>query len=40
VRRSGVQLRDAFAEAELEREIKWHAKFARENGTRIADLHD
>jgi hypothetical protein len=29
---SGVPLREAFALPDLEREIKWHAKYARQNG--------
>ena len=31
-RYSGVELREAFAIPDLEREIKWHAKYARQNG--------
>jgi hypothetical protein len=29
---SGVQLMDAFAIPDLDREMKWHAKYARQNG--------
>ncbi|MDE1179206.1 thioredoxin domain-containing protein [Paraburkholderia sp.] len=29
---SGVALRDAFANPELDREIKWHTRYARQNG--------
>jgi hypothetical protein len=31
-RYSGVALREAFAIPDLEREIKWHSKYARQNG--------
>ncbi|CAB3805612.1 DsbA family protein [Pararobbsia alpina] len=31
-RYSGVGLREAFAIPDLDREIKWHAKYARQNG--------
>ena len=33
---SGVQLADAFAIADLDREIKWHAKYARQNGIHVS----
>ena len=29
---SGVKLKQAFAIPDLDREIKWHAKYARQNG--------
>jgi len=31
-RYSGVKLSDAFAIPDLEREVKWHTKYARQNG--------
>lgn len=33
---SGVALADAFAQPELEGEIKWHAKYARQNGIHVS----
>jgi hypothetical protein len=33
---SGIQLRDAFALADLDREIKWHNKYARQNGIHVS----
>ena len=33
-RYSGVALAGAFAIEDLDREIKWHAKYARQNGAR------
>lgn len=33
---SGLALREAFAQADLEREIKWHAKYARQNGIHVS----
>ncbi len=35
-RYSGVQLAEAFARRELETEIKWHAKYARQNGIHVS----
>jgi Thioredoxin len=29
---SGIQLRDSFAIPDLDQEIKWHSKYARQNG--------
>jgi hypothetical protein len=31
-RYSGVKLADAFAIPDLDREVKWHCKYARQNG--------
>jgi hypothetical protein len=33
---SGVKLADAFAMPALEREIKWHCKYARQNGIHVS----
>lgn len=33
---SGVQLADAFARPELQTEIKWHCKYARQNGIHVS----
>ena len=33
---SGLQLADAFAIPNLDREIKWHAKYARQNGIHVS----
>lgn len=33
---SGVPLKEAFAKASLDREIKWHAKYARQNGIHVS----
>jgi Thioredoxin len=33
---SGIQLRDAFALSDLDREIKWHSKYARQNGIHVS----
>jgi Thioredoxin len=33
---SGVKLADAFAIPNLDREIKWHAKYARQNGIHVS----
>lgn len=33
---SGVSLRQAFAMADLDREIKWHCKYARQNGIHVS----
>jgi hypothetical protein len=33
---SGIQLRDAFALPDLDREIKWHSKYARQNGIHVS----
>jgi hypothetical protein len=33
---SGIRLRDAFALPDLDREIKWHSKYARQNGIRVS----
>jgi hypothetical protein len=33
---SGVQLADAFAIPNLDREIKWHCKYARQNGIHVS----
>ena len=35
-RYSGVQLAAAFAEPELQKEIKWHARYARQNGIHVS----
>jgi hypothetical protein len=32
----GLQLVDAFAIPTLDREIKWHAKYARQNGIHVS----
>jgi hypothetical protein len=33
---SGVQLKEAFALPDLDREIKWHSKYARQNGIHVS----
>ncbi len=33
---SGVQLAEAFAIPDLDREIKWHCKYARQNGIHVS----
>ncbi|MBX5158190.1 MULTISPECIES: thioredoxin domain-containing protein [unclassified Rhizobium] len=33
---SGVRLKDAFATPNLDREIKWHCKYARQNGIHVS----
>src|SRR5215467_7324180 len=33
---SGLQLADAFAIPNLDREIKWHTKYARQNGIHVS----
>ena len=33
---SGVKLADAFAIPDLDREIKWHCKYARQNGVHVS----
>ncbi|MBD1551622.1 DsbA family protein [Pseudomonas typographi] len=33
---SGVPLREAFAEPALEQAVKWHAKYARQNGIHVS----
>lgn len=33
---SGVSLREAFAIPDLDREIKWHCKYARQNGIHVS----
>lgn len=33
---SGVQLAEAFAILDLDREIKWHCKYARQNGIHVS----
>ncbi|EJC81809.1 hypothetical protein Rleg4DRAFT_3497 [Rhizobium leguminosarum bv. trifolii WSM2297] len=33
---SGVKLKDAFAIPNLDREIKWHCKYARQNGIHVS----
>lgn len=33
---SGVALKDAFAIPDLDREIKWHCKYARQNGIHVS----
>ena len=35
-RYSGVSLAAAFAEPELQKEIKWHARYARQNGIHVS----
>ncbi len=38
---SGVQLAAAFGLPDLDREVKWHCKYARQNGIHVlTDLHD
>ena len=32
----GIKLRDAFALTDLDREIKWHSKYARQNGIHVS----
>jgi hypothetical protein len=33
---SGVKLAEAFAIPDLDREIKWHCKYARQNGIHVS----
>jgi hypothetical protein len=33
---SGVKLADAFAIPDLDREVKWHAKYSRQNGIHVS----
>lgn len=33
---SGVQLKAAFAIPDLDREIKWHCRYARQNGIHVS----
>ncbi|OWV71358.1 thioredoxin [Rhizobium sp. R634] len=33
---SGVKLKEAFAIPDLDREIKWHCKYARQNGVHVS----
>ena len=33
---SGLQLKDAFAIPDLDREMKWHCKYARQNGIHVS----
>jgi hypothetical protein len=33
---SGLQLADAFAIPDLDREVKWHCKYARQNGIHVS----
>lgn len=35
-RYSGVELKEAFAIPDLDREIKWHCKYARQNGIHVS----
>jgi hypothetical protein len=35
-RYSGVKLADAFAIPDLDREVKWHSKYARQNGIHVS----
>ncbi len=35
-RYSGVKLADAFAIPDLDREVKWHTKYARQNGVHVS----
>ena len=35
-RYSGVKLADAFAIPDLDREVKWHCKYARQNGIHVS----
>ncbi|TBZ18174.1 DsbA family protein [Rhizobium leguminosarum] len=35
-RYSGVKLKEAFAIPDLDREIKWHCKYARQNGIHVS----
>jgi hypothetical protein len=32
----GVKLADAFAISDLDREVKWHCKYARQNGIHVS----
>ena len=33
---SGVKLAEAFAIPDLDREVKWHCKYARQNGIHVS----
>ena len=33
---SGIQLKDAFSIPDLDREIRWHSKYARQNGIHVS----
>lgn len=35
-RHSGIKLKEAFAIPDLDREIKWHCKYARQNGIHVS----
>jgi hypothetical protein len=35
-RYSGVKLAEAFAIPDLDREVKWHCKYARQNGIHVS----
>jgi len=35
-RYSGVKLAEAFAIPDLDREVKWHSKYARQNGIHVS----
>lgn len=35
-RYSGIEVREAFAISDLDREVKWHAKYARQNGIHVS----
>lgn len=35
-RYSGIKLKEAFAVPDLDREIKWHCKYARQNGIHVS----
>jgi hypothetical protein len=35
-RYSGVELTEAFAIPDLDREVKWHARYARQNGIHVS----
>ena len=35
---TGLKLADAFAIADLDREIKWHCKYARQNGIHVSPM--
>jgi len=35
-RYSGLKLAEAFAIPDLDREVKWHCKYSRQNGIRVS----
>jgi hypothetical protein len=38
-RYSGVKLAEAFAIPDLDREVKWHCRHARQNGIHVSPFH-